>query len=229
MRRTHFSIGRIPAVLYGPPADRVYLFLHGQQGNKEEAEAFAQEVCSSGIQVLAVDLPGHGARQERGETLLPWAAVPELEETADYLRGRWGSYALRANSIGAWLAMLALEAPDRALLVSPILDMERLILEMMGWAGVTEERLRAEGEIPTSFGQILSWKYLCWAREHRPHDWTCPIHILYGSGDNMTARETVEEFARRRSAHLTVLEGGEHWLHTPAQLAALRRWERESA
>ena len=43
------------------------------------------------------------------------------------------------------------------------------------------------------------------------------------------ARETVEEFARRRSAHLTVLEGGEHWLHTPAQLAALRRWERERA
>ena len=36
--------------------------------------------------------------------------------------------------------MLALQdqAPDRALFVSPVLDMERLILDMMSWAGVSE-------------------------------------------------------------------------------------------
>lgn len=43
--------------------------------------------------------------------------------------------------------MLAVDAPERALLVSPILDMEGLILTMMGWAGVTEEQLREQGEI----------------------------------------------------------------------------------
>ena len=120
--------------------------------------------------------------------------------------------------------MLAFAAPDRALLVSPILDMEGLILTMMGWAGVTEEQLRKQGEIATSFGQTLSWKYLRWAREHPAHDWTCPVRILYGSRDNMTSRRTMDEFVRRHGAKLTVMEGGEHWFHTEEQLQFLNAW-----
>ena len=42
MRAEQVSIGGIPAILYGDPAERGYLFLHGQMGRKEEAEAFAQ-------------------------------------------------------------------------------------------------------------------------------------------------------------------------------------------
>ena len=121
--------------------------------------------------------------------------------------------------------MLAFDAPSRALLVSPILDMENLILTMMGWAGVTEEQLQEQGEIVASFGQTLSWKYLCWVREHPVYNWTCPIRILYGSRDNMTSRRTIDGFVRQHDAKLTVMEGGEHWFHTPGQLAALREWE----
>ena len=145
-----------------------------------------------------------------------------------YLQQHWQVVRLRANSIGAYLAMLAWEDPARALLVSPILDMEELIRTMMGWAGVTEEELRARGEIPTSFGQTLSWKYLTWVQKHPVHTWSCPIRILYGSGDGMMPRRTAEEYARRHNAELTVAEGGEHWFHTPEQLAAMREWaERE--
>ena len=104
--------------------------------------------------------------------------------------------------------MLAVDRLDRALLVSPILDMEGLILTMMGWAGVTEEKLRERGEIAASFGQTLSWEYLCWVREHPVHSWNCPVRILYGSEDNMTPRRTVEEYVRRHGARLTVLEAG---------------------
>ena len=50
----------------------------------------------------------------------------------DWAGRRWESVSLRANSIGAYLAMLAWEDPARALLVSPILDMEELIRTMMG-------------------------------------------------------------------------------------------------
>ena len=85
------------------------------------------------------------------------------------------------------------------------------------------------GEIAASSGQTLYWEYLCWVREHPVHSWTCPVRILYGSGDNMTPRRTVEEYVRRHDARLTVVEGGEHWFHTPEQLSALREWEeRES-
>ena len=62
MQTEYFTIDQIPAVLYGEPAERVYLFLHGQMGRKEEAEAFAQAACPKGYQVLSIDLPGHGER-----------------------------------------------------------------------------------------------------------------------------------------------------------------------
>ena len=158
MKTERLLIGGIPAVLYGSAAAQGYLFLHGQMGCKEEAEEFAQVVCPKGRQVLSIDLPGHGERRDRGGELLPWTAVPEIQTALDWAGRRWESVSLRANSIGAYLAMLAWEDPARALLVSPILDMEELIRTMMGWAGVTEEELRARGEIPTSYYNIFTEK-----------------------------------------------------------------------
>lgn len=225
MKTKRFELGTIPAVLYGEPADPGYIFLHGQMGRKEEAETFAQVVCPKGFQVLSLDLPGHGERQNRGEEFVPWAAVPDIQAALDWAKTHWKTISLRANSIGAYFAMLAFDAPSRALLVSPILNMENLILTMMGWAGVTENQLQKQGEIATSFGQTLSWKYLCWVREHPVHHWTCPVRILYGSEDNMTSRQTVEQYVRQHNATLTVMEGGEHWFHTPEQAAVLQKWE----
>lgn len=229
MKMGQFKINTIPAVLYGETAERGYLFLHGQMGYKEEAEAFARVACPKGFQVLAIDLPGHGARQGKGEELVPWTAAADIRAALDWAVDHWKTVSLRANSIGAYFAMLAFSTPARALLVSPVLNMEKLILDMMGWAGVTEEQMRAQGEITTSFGQTLSWEYLCWVREHPPLDWTYPIRILYGSEDHLTPRRTAEEYARQHNAGLTVVEGGEHWFHTSGQLAALRKWEEREA
>ena len=36
-----FSIDGIPAVLWGVPSDKIYIYVHGKQGYKEYAEAFA--------------------------------------------------------------------------------------------------------------------------------------------------------------------------------------------
>ena len=76
MKTQQFMIDQIPAVLYGEYAEKLWLFLHGQMGHKEEAEAFAKIVCPKGAQVLGIDLPGHGARQGRDEALNPWTVVP---------------------------------------------------------------------------------------------------------------------------------------------------------
>ena len=228
MRTEHIRLGTVPALLYGAPAERGYLFLHGQMGCKEEAEPFARTVCPLGYQVLSIDLPGHGTRRDRAEALLPWTAIPDIRAALDWAKSRWKGISLRATSIGAYFAMLACAAPECALLVSPVLDMEGLILTMMDWAGITEEQLQQQGEIGTSFGQTLSWKYLCWVRAHPAHAWTCPTAILYGSGDHMVPRRTVDAYVRRSGARLTVMEGGEHWFHTPAQLEVLRAWEQDT-
>ena len=136
----------VPAVLYGSPSPQVWLCLHGKGGRKEEAESFAQVVCPKGWQVLAIDLPGHGARSGGPELFTPWHAVPELRDLLSLSGQKWNRLALRAVSLGAWFSLLAFQDRplDRALFVSPVLDMERLIQEMMSWAGVTESRLEAE-------------------------------------------------------------------------------------
>ena len=46
---------------------------------------------------------------------------------------------------------LAEEKLEKCLFVAPVLDMRRLIENMMGWANVTLERLEREQEIATDF------------------------------------------------------------------------------
>lgn len=228
MKTQFFSINSVPAVLYGEDAAKGWLFVHGQMGCKEEAEAFARIVIPKGFQALAVDLPGHGQRREQGEALTPWMAVPELKATASWAKARWNSFSVRANSIGAYFSLLALEAPDKALFVSPVLDMEELIRTMMMWAGVSDEQLYEAGEITTSFGQTLSWQYLDYVRRHPIHHWQGQTCILYGDQDAMTPLSTAQAYASRHEATLTVVPGAEHWFHTPSQLAALQAWETEN-
>ena len=124
---------------------RSFLFVHGLCGNKEEAQRFAAVVNPLGWQVLAVDLPEHNGRQD-GVRLVPWEAVPELQNVRNYMKERWQTLGVRAVSLGAWLALQAFagERVERCLLSSPLLDMEKMIHGMMAQTGVSEERLRAD-------------------------------------------------------------------------------------
>ena len=60
MELTELEAAGLKAALYGPPADRVWLYVHGKGGCKEEAEDFAALACPRGWQVLAADLPKSG-------------------------------------------------------------------------------------------------------------------------------------------------------------------------
>lgn len=50
-------------MVYGAPGEKGYIFVHGQNGYKEEAEAFAKNAVPAGYQVLSIDLPEHGERK----------------------------------------------------------------------------------------------------------------------------------------------------------------------
>lgn len=191
------------------------VYLHGKGGNAREAERY--RALLPGWRVTGLDY--------RAQT--PWEA---REEFLAYFKAarRDGTKVLAiANSIGAFFAMQALDETrvDRALFVSPVVDMERLIETMMAGEGITEPELRQRGEIKMEFGETLSWRYLQDVRQH-PIRWRVPTAILYGSGDALMPRETVEAFARRTGAALTVMEGGEHWFHTKAQMQFLDAWVR---
>ena len=157
----------------------------------------------------------------------PWEAAEEFPAYFDALREKYTRVSLIANSIGAFFAMSAqLDAYiDRAFFLSPIVDMEKLIADLLAWAGKSEAELRERGSIPTEFGETLSWDYLSYVRAH-PLSWSAPTDILYGGRDALTSLETVSAFARRCGARLTVMADGEHWFHTDAQLRFLDDWLR---
>ena len=226
MKIEELRFGEIPGLLYTVQADRAFLFVHGKGGNKEEAALLAEMACEKGWDVVGIDLPGFGQRTAEAERFVPWEAGPELREVYAELKTRYSAVALFANSIGAYFSLLALgdKALERALFVSPVTNMERLILRMMEWAAVTPEQLEKEREIPTAFGETLSWKYLYYVREHPVTHWAVPTRILYAGRDALVERETIEDFIRQSGAELTVMEEGEHWFHTEEQLAVLRQW-----
>ena len=226
MKEKHIVVQEIPTVLYGDSSESVFLYIHGKMGCKEEAAHFAEIVCPKGYQVLSIDLPGHGERTGEMERFVPWEVVPELQAVYGSAQQRWKKISLYANSIGAYFSLLALREVrlEKSLFVSPILDMEKLIRDMMGWAGVTQEQLKEAGEILTAFGESLSWKYLTYAIGNRITKWNSPTAILYAGQDHLTARETVDNFAQRFSCTVTVMENREHWFHTEEQLSVLDVW-----
>lgn len=227
MKIENTDIMGIPSIILGEDAENAYLFIHGKNGCKEEALQFADIACPAGFQVVGIDLPEHGSRKNGKEKLLPWVAAPEIRNVFEYMSQKWRDIGIRANSIGAWLSMQALvdKKIGKALFVSPVVDMENLIENMMMWAGVTEYDLKQKREIQTGFGETLSWDYLCWVKEHRTV-WNTPTEILYAEKDNLTSRDVIDAFAKKNISRITLAENCEHWFHTPEQLEILREWEK---
>ena len=101
--------------------------------------------------------------------------------------------------------------------------MEKLIIDMMLSENIKEEELHKKKEIKTSFGEILSWKYLTFVRKN-PIEWNIPTYILYGENDDLTSYETILNFTNKSKANLTIMKGGEHWFHTDEQIEFLDNW-----
>lgn len=194
------------------------LYIHGQGGTAQEAEHYKPLFPDCDVTGLAY------------QSRTPWAARDEFPRLFDAFGAEHDRVAIVANSIGAFFAMHALGGRriERAYFISPIVDMGRLIADMLQWAGVTERALMERGTIETGFGETLSWEYLEWVRKH-PVSWDVPTSILYGGKDNLQSPDTIRAFADRTGADVTVMENGEHWFHTPEQMAFLDNWMNQTA
>lgn len=193
--------------------NKVIVYIHGKGGSSEEAAHYAAlfEDCD----VIGFD---YAAKY-------PWEAKEEFSIFFDSICRNYEFVTVIVISIGAFFTMHALSNSriERAYFISPVVNMEKLIADMMMWANVTEEELHSKKEIQTDFGEILSWEYLCYVKEH-PITWNIPTHILYGETDNLTSYETISEFANQIHATLTVMKNGEHWFHTEEQMGFLDNW-----
>lgn len=191
----------------------IILYIHGKGGTAAEVEHY--KPLFPDCDVVGLDY--------KAQT--PWDAKTEFATAFAKLSMGYDHVILIANSIGAYLSMCALpqEKLEKAFFISPIVDMEKLICNMMLWANVSEDALREMGTIETAFGETLSWEYLSYVRSH-PVCWTVPTEILYGGQDNLTDLETITAFAESHGASLTVMEKGEHWFHTEEQMVFLDSW-----
>ena len=193
------------------------IYVHGKGGKAEEAEHYKPLFPKSDI--IGLDYKSQN----------PWKAKNEFSDFYDLNTKGYDSVILIANSIGAFFSMnaLAKKTISKALFISPIVNMERLITDMMSWSNVTEDELCSKSEISTDFGETLSWEYLCYVRKN-PIKWKIPTCILYGANDNLTSGKTLWEFASQTGATLTVMQNGEHWFHTDEQMEFLDNWIKKS-
>ena len=193
------------------------LYIHGKEGSAAESEHY--KPLFPDCEVIGLDY----------QSFTPWETGKEIRAAVKALKDSHENIVLIANSIGAFFSMNA--GVDgliqKAYFISPIVDMEKLIVDMMTWAKVTETELEARGVISTEFGEDLSWDYLSYVRSH-PVEWKLPTKILYGGKDNLTSLETISRFAKTHNADLTVMENGEHWFHTEEQMKFLDDWIRRN-
>ena len=192
------------------------IYIHGKNGTASEANHY--KTLFPDYDVTGFDYVSQN----------PWDAEKELSVLFDDFSKNHKQIILVANSIGAFFAVHALKdkSIEKALFISPIVNMEKLITDMMSWSGISEKELKTKKEIETDFGEKLSWNYLKWVREH-PVSWNIPTSILYGSNDQLQSVETINQFARKIKASVTVMEGGEHWFHTKEQMDFLDLWAKE--
>jgi len=190
---------------------KVIVYVHGKGGSAQEANYY-RKFFDDNFDIIGFDY--------KSET--PWDAKFEFSNYFDLIISKYNKTLLIANSIGAYFSLISLSKfpIKKALFISPVVDMESLILDMLNRENISEEELRLKKVIHTSFAETLSWEYLSFARSN-PIIWNIPSTILYGKNDNITSFKTIIDFSEKINADLTVMENGEHWFHTEEQMLFL--------
>lgn len=193
---------------------KLVLYFHGKGGSADEAEYYKS--FFPGQDVIGVDY--------RGTT--PWETQNEILSAYRWFAKQYDSINIVANSIGAYFSMNALVGQhiEHAFFISPVVDMERLILDLMTWTNITESELMEQKVINLpDWGEPLSWEYLCYVRNH-PIEWAVATDVLYGEKDVLIPFETITAFVKRTGAMVTVMKNGEHWFHTDEQMKFHDAW-----
>jgi hypothetical protein len=221
-------INDIPAVLWGEDSSKLFVAVHGNMSHKSDIpiSILAEEAVSQGYQVLSFDLPQHGDRKDETEPCKAQNCISDLHKIMDYAQINATDICIFACSMGAYFSLLACKEIhlQQCLFLSPVVNMELIIDNMMKWFNVSEEQLKNEKEISTPIGETLYWDYYCYVKENPIIQWNIPTAILYGKEDDICEYDVVSSFAKEFNCDLKVMENGEHYFHTSEQLSFYRHW-----
>ena len=190
------------------------IYIHGKGGNSVEAEHY-KKFFSDEYKIIGFDYKSE----------FPWDVKIEFSKFFDTITRNCDDIYLIANSLGAYYSIISLSDKKikKAMFISPVVDMEKIILNMMKMSNVSEEELYNKKEIATSFGETLYWEYLSYVRNN-PIEWNVPTDILYAENDNITSLETMTNFVDKTNSRLTIMKNGEHYFHTEEQMNFLDNW-----
>lgn len=232
MVRKNIVIEKIPALLWGEEKARILIAVHGNLSSKADIpiSILAEEAIPLGYQVLSFDLPEHGDRKDEPTRCKVENCVSDLKKIFAFASARTNEISLWANSIGAYFSLLAYkdERLKQSLFLSPVVDMGRLIQNMMRWFAVTEEQLQREKELVTPIGQTLYWDYYQYVMKNPIMKWNTPTSILYGKKDELCEYDVLSSFCKSFPCSLSVSEISEHYFHTEEDLVVYREWLRKS-
>ena len=183
-------------------------------------------IASQGDQLITFDLPTHGNRQD-DKAFNPIEASPEVRMFAQLAHSQSTEIGLRAHSIRAYFSLCDTPAGtfERVWLVSPLLDLEYYIPDMMAEYSVTDEQLEAEPEINTPRG-VLEWPYLRFVEKH-PARLDIPSWIIRGDQDEVVPLDALSRFVGASGVELVQIEGGQHFLGQPPHLDTVVAWFEE--
>ncbi|PJI06993.1 MULTISPECIES: alpha/beta hydrolase [Clostridium] len=228
MKKENLKIENIPAILWGTKSDKLFIAVHGNMSNKADDAIviFAKEAVHKGYIVLSFDLPEHGDRKNENYACTVQNCVKDLNIIMNYARSISNNISLFACSMGAYFSLLAYntEPIKQCLFLSPVVNMKRIIINMMTWFNISESKLKEEKEISTPIGQTLYWDYYCYVKAHPIITWNKPTSILYGIKDNVCEFNIISDFAKKFNCDLRIMEDGEHYFHTEKQLDFLGHW-----
>jgi esterase/lipase len=228
MKIQTLKIDTIPSILWGEESKKLFIAVHGNMSNKSDGviKILSENAVGKNYQVLSFDLPEHGERKTTGYLCKVQNCVKDLRDIMNYARKMYDEISLFACSMGAYFSLLEYYNEDlnQCLFISPVVDMKKIIDNMMVWANVSEKELKEKEQINTEFGQTLYWDYYKYVKEHPIGMWDKRTDILYGAKDNLVSRETIEKFVNKSKCNLTIIEDGEHYFHTKEELNYYKNW-----
>lgn len=228
MIKKYLDIKNIPSLLWGDDSQKLFVVVHGNMSNKEDAfiRIFAEEAVSKGYQVLSFDLPEHGQRKDNKYLCSVQNCVSDLEIIMEYAKNLSKNISLLACSMGAYFSLLAYKNNDlnQSIFLSPVVDMEKIIAGMMTYFEITEDKFKLEKEIHLPNGQVLYWDYYQYVKSNPINKWDIKTAILYGENDNLVKLEDLLLFSKKFDCRVNVMKGAEHYFHTDEQLEFFRNW-----
>ncbi len=123
---------------------KTILYIHGKGGSAKEANHY--QMLLPDYHIIGLDY----------KTNTPWETKEEFLNLYKELTEKYKSISIIANSIGAYFAMNAFAGAqiEQAFFISPIVDMEKLIKNMMLWANITEQELEEKKKLKQVLGKF---------------------------------------------------------------------------